>query len=106
MKEDTTVIDRDGSDTIKKPKKPKPPRKYKVIYHNDDYTPMEFVIYILKSIFNKSTPDAERIMLNVHKLGEGVAGLYSYQIAEQKAVDTLEEAKKNKYPLLVTLRES
>ena len=45
-------------------------------------------------------------MLNVHKLGEGIAGLYSYQIAEQNAVDTLEEAKKNKYPLLVTLRES
>jgi ATP-dependent Clp protease adaptor protein ClpS len=104
------MSDVDIKDKIKVKKKKiidtKVPKKYFVILLNDDYTPMEFVIYILKSIFNKSTPDAERIMLNVHKLGEGIAGIYSYQIAEQKAIDTLEEAKKNKYPLLVTLRES
>tara|TARA_B100000929_G_C15279200_1_gene342905 strand:+ start:281 stop:595 length:315 start_codon:yes stop_codon:yes gene_type:complete len=104
------MSDVDVKDKIKVKKKKiidtKVPKKYFVILLNDDYTPMEFVIYILKSIFNKSTPDAERIMLNVHKLGEGIAGIYSYQIAEQKAIDTLEEAKKNKYPLLVTLRES
>jgi ATP-dependent Clp protease adaptor protein ClpS len=104
------MSDVDVKDKIKVRKKKsinsKVPKTYFVILLNDDYTPMEFVIYILKSIFNKTTPDAERIMLNVHKLGEGIAGLYSYQIAEQKAVDTLEEAKKNKYPLLVTLRES
>ena len=100
------VIDSQRGVLLETKPKTKKPSMYSVLLLNDDYTPMEFVIYILKSIFNKTTPDAERIMLNVHKLGEGIAGLYSYQIAEQKAVDTLEEAKKNKYPLLVTLRES
>ena len=104
------MSDVDVKDKIKVRKKKsinlKVPKNYFVILLNDDFTPMEFVIYILKSIFNKTTIDAERVTLHVHTRGEGIAGLYSYQIAEQKAVDTLEEAKKNKYPLLVTLRES
>ena len=81
MKTGSTVIDRDGSDTIKKTKRPKPPRKYKVIYHNDDYTPMEFVTWSLIEFFNKSEIDAQSLTLQVHKEGSAIAGIYDYQIA-------------------------
>ena len=106
MKEDTTVIDRDGSDTIKKPKKPKPPRKYKVIYHNDDYTPMEFVIYLLKSFFNKSNEEATKIMLHVHQNGIGVCGVFSYEIAETKVIQVLDTSRKNNHPLQCTMEKA
>ena len=75
------VIDRPPE---KKRKPPKPPRKFKVIYHNDDFTPMEFVSWSLMAFFNKSEPEANSITLEVHKLGAAVAGIYDYQIAEQK----------------------
>ena len=102
MKEDTTVIDRNGSDTVKKPKKPKPPRKYKVIYHNDDYTPMEFVTWSLMEYFNKTEIEAQSITLEVHKMGYAVAGVYDYQMAEQKIYEVLITAKENEFPLQVT----
>ena len=102
MKEDTTVIDRNGSDTIKKTKKPKPPRKIKVIYHNDDYTPMEFVTWSLMEFFNKTEIDAQSPTLQVHKVGSAVAGIYDYQIAEQKIWEVLTSAKENQFPLRVT----
>ena len=56
--------------------------------------------------FDKSQPDAERIMMNVHTKGEGVAGIYPYQIAEQKAFEVMKEAKENNYPLQIVLKES
>ena len=102
MKDDTTVIDRDGSDTTKKTKKPKPPRKYKVIYHNDDYTPMEFVTWSLMEFFNKTEIEAQSITLEVHKMGYAVAGVYDYQMAEQKIYEVLITAKENEFPLQVT----
>ena len=102
MKEGATVIDRDGSDTIKKTKKPKPPRKYKVIYHNDDYTPMEFVTWSLIEFFNKSEIDAQSLTLQVHKEGSAIAGIYDFQIAEQKIYEVLTAAKENEFPLRVT----
>ena len=102
MKDITTVIDRDGSDTIKKPKKPKPPRKYKVIYHNDDFTPMEFVTWSLMQFFNRTEVDAQSITLEIHKLGSAIAGIYDYQIAEQKIHDVLTSAQENEFPLQVT----
>ena len=60
------------------------PRKYKVIMFNDDYTPMEFVIQILEQIFNRSSAEATRIMLTVHRQGSGIAGVYSKEIATTK----------------------
>jgi len=102
MKEGATVIDRDGSDTIKKTKKPKPPRKYKVIYHNDDYTPMEFVTWSLIEFFNKSEIDAQSLTLQVHKEGSAIAGIYDFQIAEQKIFEVLTSARENEFPLQVT----
>ena len=80
------VIDRPPE---KKRKPPKPPRKFKVIYHNDDFTPMEFVSWSLMAFFNKSEPEANSITLEVHKLGAAVAGIYDYQIAEQKVYEAV-----------------
>ena len=106
MKEDTAVIDRtgsnNGSDTVKKTKRPKPPRKYKVIYHNDDYTPMEFVTWSLMEFFHRTEIDAQSLTLQVHKAGSAIAGIYDYQIAEQKIWEVLTAAKENQFPLRVT----
>ena len=102
MKTGSTVIDRDGSDTIKKTKKPKPPTKFKGIYHNDDYTPMEFVTWSLMEFFNRTEVDAQSLTLEVHKLGSAIAGIYDFQIAEQKIYEVLTAAKENEFPLRVT----
>ena len=102
MKTGSTVIDRDGSDTVKKTKKPKPPRKYKVIYHNDDYTPMEFVTWSLMEFFNRTEVDAQSLTLQVHKEGSAIAGIYDFQIAEQKIFEVLTSARENEFPLQVT----
>ena len=102
MKETSTVIDRNGSDTTKKTKRRNPPRKIKVIYHNDDYTPMEFVTWSLMEFFNKTEIDAQSLTLEVHKLGSAIAGIYDYQIAEQKIWEVLTSAKENEFPLQVT----
>jgi len=96
-----------GTDVKERPPKriksrPKPPRQFKVIYHNDDYTPMEFVSWSLIAFFNKSEPEADSITLEIHKLGTAVAGIYDYQIAETKINEVLESARENDYPLKVT----
>ena len=102
MKNDTTVIDNGGSEVMKKPKKAEPPRKYKVIFHNDDFTPMEFVTWALMEYFNKTEFDAQSITLEVHKLGFAVAGVYDYQMAEQKIYEVLTSAREQEFPLQVT----
>ena len=102
MKDETTVIDRNGSDTVKKPKKIEPPRNYKVIYHNDDFTPMEFVTWSLMEFFNRTEIDAQSLTLEVHKLGSAIAGIYEYQLAEQKIWEVLTAARENEFPLQVT----
>lgn len=84
-------------------KKLKRPPLYKVLFHNDDYTPMEFVVLMLMSIFGKNENDATRIMLHVHNNGIGVAGLYPHSVAETKAGEVLAAAEKAQYPLLVTV---
>ena len=82
------------------------PPKYCVILLNDDSTPMDFVINICQTIFNKTKPKAEAITLEVHKKGKGVAGIYSYEVAEQKCVETVTEARRNGFPLDVTLEKT
>jgi len=77
----------------------KEPRLYKVLLHNDDYTSMEFVISILETVFHRSTPDATKIMLNVHKEGKGIAGVYTREISETKISIVNQLAKKNEFPL-------
>lgn len=84
----------------------KKPKNYKVIMHNDDYTTMEFVIEVLVRIFNKSIADAEKIMLDVHKKGRGVAGIYSYDIAITKVATAMSMAKSEGYPFKLTTEEA
>ena len=93
------VVDRKPKNKIKPPK---PPRKFKVIYHNDDFTPMEFVVWTLQAYFNKSEVDANSTMMEIHKLGAAIAGIYDYQIAEQKVHEVMELARENDYPLKIT----
>ena len=78
------------------------PPMYRVILHNDDYTTMEFVVHILTMIFHKSEQESERIMLDVHKNGKGVCGVYTREIAQTKVEQVRVLAKQNQYPLLAT----
>jgi ATP-dependent Clp protease adaptor protein ClpS len=81
------------------------PKMYKVILHNDDYTTMEFVIEILERIFNKNTQEATTIMLDVHKRGAGICGIYTYDIAVTKVAQVHELAVQNQFPLRCSYEE-
>ena len=87
-----------------KPKLKKPPL-YKVIMLNDDYTPMEFVVEMLQVYFSKTQEQATEIMLHIHQRGLGICGLYTYEIAESKATQVLEKARKNQHPLQIKLEK-
>ncbi len=78
------------------------PPMYRVVLHNDDYTTMEFVVHILKTIFHKNETESERIMLAVHKQGRGVCGIYTREIAQTKVEQVTTLAKQNQFPLLAT----
>ncbi|MCZ6679066.1 MAG: ATP-dependent Clp protease adapter ClpS [Candidatus Poribacteria bacterium] len=86
-------------------KKVKKPPLYKVLLHNDNFTTMEFVVEVLQTIFHKSELDAVHIMLAVHHQGVGVAGVYTYEIAEAKVNKVSQLAQANEFPLLCTLEE-
>lgn len=79
------------------------PRLYKVLLHNDNFTPMEFVVLVLKEVFAKSEADAMAIMLHAHTHGMAVAGVYSFEIAETKVQQTLALAEQAAFPLLCTM---
>jgi ATP-dependent Clp protease adaptor protein ClpS len=81
----------------------KEPRKYLVLLHNDDYTTMEFVVEILHTFFHKSEAESHQIMLKVHQEGRGVAGIYSFEIAETKVVQVEEAARSRGFPLKCTI---
>jgi ATP-dependent Clp protease adaptor protein ClpS len=81
------------------------PPLYKVLLHNDDYTTMEFVVWVLESIFNMPEEQAIQVMLNVHLRGVGVAGIYTYEVAETKVDRTCALAREHEYPLLATMEE-
>ncbi len=93
---DTQVITRPKARTQK-------PALYKVLLLNDDYTPMEFVVHVLESIFNKSSEDAYTIMLHVHQKGVGVCGIYTFEVAETKVVQVMDFAKESNHPLQCTM---
>ena len=90
---------------VKSRPKTKKPSMYKVLMLNDDYTPMEFVIYVLESFFGMSHDEATQVMLHVHQKGVGVCGVFTYEIAETKVNQTMDLAQKNEHPLQCTIEK-
>ena len=86
------------------PKLKRPPL-YRVILINDDYTPMEFVVEVLESIFGMGRSQATRVMLEVHMKGKGICGTFSYEIAETKVAQVSSIAQQQQHPLLCTMEE-
>ena len=85
--------------------KTKKPSMYNVLLLNDDYTPMEFVIEVLEKVFQKNREEATQIMLHVHQRGVGVCGIYTYDLAETKAMQVMNYARKYEHPLQVQLEK-
>lgn len=81
------------------------PKQYKVLLMNDDYTPMDFVIFVLKKFFGKNETDAYQIMLDVHNKGSGLCGVYTFEVAETKVAQVNQFSKSNQHPLTATLEE-
>jgi ATP-dependent Clp protease adaptor protein ClpS len=77
----------------------KPPPLYQVVLINDDYTPMDFVVWILRSIFHKPEQEATLLMLDVHRKGRGICGVFPYDVAQTKVVQVRTIAKKYEHPL-------
>ena len=86
--------------------KTKKPSQYKVLLLNDDYTPMEFVVHVLKAFFTMDTDQATQVMLHVHQKGVGVCGVFSYEVAETKVTQVMDFAKKAQHPLQCTLEKA
>lgn len=84
-------------------KKLKRPRMYKVLLHNDDYTPREFVVLILQHVFQIVEAEATRLMLYVHKNGVGVVGIFPFSVAETKVAEVIATAEQANYPLICSL---
>lgn len=95
---DTNVLTRTRAKTKK-------PSLYKVLMLNDDYTPMEFVVHVLESIFAKSHEDAYTIMMHVHQKGVGICGVYTYEVAETKVNQVMDMAQKHGHPLRCTMEK-
>ena len=86
--------------------KPKKPSMFKVLLLNDDYTPMEFVVMVLKRFFSMDLEAATRVMLHVHQKGVGVCGIFPYEIAETKVNQVMDFARQNQHPLQCTLEKA
>ncbi|MFZ9396079.1 MAG: ATP-dependent Clp protease adapter ClpS [Erythrobacter sp.] len=86
--------------------RPKKPSQYKVLMLNDDYTPMEFVVMVLKRFFSMDLEQATRVMLHVHQKGVGVCGIFPYEVAETKVNQVMDFARQNQHPLQCTLEKA
>ncbi len=91
-----------GTKTLTRTKKP---ALYRVLLLNDDYTPMEFVVYVLEKFFSKTRDEATTIMLHVHQHGVGVCGIFTYEVAETKVAQVLDLARRNEHPLQCTMEK-
>ncbi|WP_292932628.1 ATP-dependent Clp protease adapter ClpS [Novosphingobium sp. PASSN1] len=100
----------DGDDQVgiatKTRTRPKKPSMFKVLMLNDDYTPMEFVVMVLKRFFGMDLEQATRVMLHVHQKGVGVCGIFPYEIAETKVNQVMDFARQNQHPLQCTLEKA
>ncbi|ASM50165.1 ATP-dependent Clp protease adaptor protein ClpS [Pseudoalteromonas espejiana DSM 9414] len=94
-------------DTVRDSEKQKlqPPRKYKVVLNNDDYTPMDFVIEVLMTFFNMDSDRATDVMLQVHEKGKGICGVFSADVAQTKAEQVNRYARDNEHPLLCSCEQ-
>ena len=81
------------------------PSKYKVLLLNDDYTKMDFVVMTLMVVFRKSLEESQKIMLNIHKNGKGLCGIYAFEVAETKVAQVAAMAEQHKFPLKCSLEE-
>ncbi len=97
--------DQDSGLLTKAKPKTKKPSMYKVLMLNDDYTPMEFVVYVLERFFSKNREEATQIMLHVHRRGVGICGVYTYDVAETKVNQVMDLARKEQHPLQCTLEK-
>lgn len=95
-------LERDEELALEERRRPKRPRKWKVLLHNDDFTTMEFVIHVLVTHFHKPPAEATQIMLQVHRKGVGLAGVYSREVAETKIAEVTDEARAEGMPLKLT----
>jgi ATP-dependent Clp protease adaptor protein ClpS len=82
-----------------------PPSMWKVIFLNDDQTPMEFVIHLLINIFRHSEESAKDVTLEIHNTGSGIAGIYTYEIAEQRGIEATQVSRTNGYPLRIQVEQ-
>ncbi|MEJ5361326.1 MAG: ATP-dependent Clp protease adapter ClpS [Spirochaetota bacterium] len=98
--------DYEGDLQVKKDTKVKKPRMYKVILHNDHYTTMDFVVEVLVKVFHKNIMEATELMLQVHKNGFGICGVYTYDIAQTKANQVHTLARQREFPLKCTVEEA
>lgn len=98
-------IEQDGAVLTESETKLEKPKLFKVILHNDDFTTMEFVVFVLQHVFMRSDAEAFTIMLKVHNEGIGVAGVYPYEVASMKAEKAMNLARASEYPLLCTIEE-
>jgi len=94
-----------GVETLTRPRVTRP-KRYKVILYNDDYTTMEFVVQILEGIFGKTPSEATQIMLQVHRTGRGVAGVYVLEVAETKVTEVHRTAEARGFPLRAGIEEA
>src|SRR6476469_10530230 len=98
-------VDREGEVLTESETKLEKPKLFKVLLHNDDFTTMDFVVFVLQYVFSRSEPEAFTIMLKVHNEGVGLAGVYPYEIANMKANKAMNLAKAREYPLLCSVEE-
>ena len=96
-----------GGEVLEKPKpEARRPEMFKVVLLNDDYTTQEFVVHVLETVFNKPTPEARRIMLQVHVTGRGICGTYTHEIAETKVATVHALAEEEGFPLRAAIEEA
>ena len=102
---DLPNIDAAGDVITENEAKLEKPKLFKVLLHNDDFTTMDFVVFVLEYVFNREEADALTIMLKVHNEGVGTAGIYPYEIANMKAEKAMNLAKAREFPFLCTVEE-